>query len=37
MKWAKHIACMGEMRNPPKVLVRKPEDKRLSIDEGIIL
>jgi hypothetical protein len=29
MRWADHIAPMGEMRNVYKVLVVKPEGKRL--------
>jgi hypothetical protein len=28
MKWAGHVALMGEMRNAYKILVRKPEGKR---------
>jgi hypothetical protein len=28
MKWAGHVACMGEMRNVYKILVGKPERKR---------
>jgi hypothetical protein len=28
MKWAGHVAHMGEMRNAYKILVRKPEGKR---------
>jgi hypothetical protein len=28
MKWAGHIACMEEMKNSYKVLIRKPEGKR---------
>jgi hypothetical protein len=28
MRWAKHVARMGEERNVYKVLVRKPEGKR---------
>jgi hypothetical protein len=28
MRWAKHAACMGEMRNAYKMLVGKPEGKR---------
>jgi len=27
MKWAEDVACMGEMRNAYKILVRKPEGK----------
>jgi hypothetical protein len=27
MRWAGHTACMGEMRNVYKILVRKPEGK----------
>jgi hypothetical protein len=29
MKWAGHVACTGEMRNAYKILVRKPEGKRM--------
>jgi hypothetical protein len=29
MRWEGHVACMGEMRNAYKILVRKPEGKRL--------
>jgi hypothetical protein len=28
MRWAGHVACMGEERNVFRVLVRKPEGKR---------
>jgi hypothetical protein len=28
MRWAGHVACMGEERNVYKVLVEKPEGKR---------
>jgi hypothetical protein len=28
MRWMGHAACMGEMRNSYKILVRKPEGKR---------
>jgi hypothetical protein len=28
MKWARHVACMGEGRNVYRVLVGKPEGKR---------
>jgi hypothetical protein len=28
MRWAGHVAHMGEMRNVHKILVRKPERKR---------
>jgi hypothetical protein len=28
MRWVAHVACMGEMRNAYKILVRKPEGKR---------
>jgi hypothetical protein len=28
MRWAGHVACMGEGRNVYRVLVRKPEGKR---------
>jgi hypothetical protein len=29
MKWAGHVAHMGEMRNAYRILVGKPEGKRL--------
>jgi len=28
MRWAGHVACMGEMRSVYKILVGKPEGKR---------
>jgi hypothetical protein len=28
MRWAGHIACMGEMRNACNILVGKPKGKR---------
>jgi hypothetical protein len=28
MRWAGHVACMGEMRNMYKISVGKPEGKR---------
>jgi hypothetical protein len=28
MKWLRHVACMGEMRNAYSILVRKPKGKR---------
>jgi hypothetical protein len=28
MRWADHVACMGEMRNAYRVLVGKPEGRR---------
>jgi hypothetical protein len=28
MRWARHVACMGEERKLNKVLVKKPEGKR---------
>jgi hypothetical protein len=28
MRWARHVACMGEMRNEFNILVGKPEGKR---------
>jgi len=28
MRWARHIACVGEMRNAYNILVGKPEGKR---------
>jgi hypothetical protein len=29
MRWAEHVACMGEKRNAYRILVGKPEGKRL--------
>jgi hypothetical protein len=29
LRWVSHVAGMGEMRNAYKILVRKPERKRL--------
>jgi len=41
MRWVGHVARMGMMRNAYRVLVRKPEGKRLDrscrLDERIIL
>jgi hypothetical protein len=28
MRWAGNVACLREMRNANKILVRKPEGKR---------
>jgi hypothetical protein len=28
MRWNRHVARMGEMRNAYKILMRKPEGKR---------
>jgi hypothetical protein len=28
MRWAGHVACMGEIRHVYKILVRKPDRKR---------
>jgi hypothetical protein len=28
MRWAEHVACMGDMRKAYKILVGKPEGKR---------
>jgi hypothetical protein len=28
MRWAGHVACMGEMRNAYKILLGKPEGQR---------
>jgi len=35
MRWAKHVASTGEMRDEYKSLVRKPEGKDCSEDLGI--
>jgi len=41
MKWAGHVARMGEERDVYRVLVRKPEGRNhwgdLGVDGGIIL
>jgi hypothetical protein len=40
MRWVWHVACIGEMRNVHRILVRKPErdcSEDLSIDGKIIL
>jgi hypothetical protein len=41
MRWAGHVASMGEMRNVYKILVGKPEGKshseELSVDRKITL
>jgi hypothetical protein len=28
IRWVRHVAFMGEMRNPQGILVRKPEEKK---------
>jgi hypothetical protein len=28
MRWERHVACMGEMRNAYRILVGKPKGKR---------
>jgi hypothetical protein len=35
MKWAGHVACMGEERNVYKVLMGKPEGKNNNKDQGV--
>jgi hypothetical protein len=35
MRWAGHVACVGEMRNAYKILVRKPEERNLSEDLSV--
>jgi hypothetical protein len=35
MRWAWHVACMGENRNTYRVLVGKPEGKRLLEDQVV--
>jgi hypothetical protein len=32
IRWAEHVACMGEMRNVYKVSVRKSDGKRTLVD-----
>jgi hypothetical protein len=29
LRWARHVECMGQMRNVNRVLVRKPERMRI--------
>jgi hypothetical protein len=29
MRWVEHVACMGKRRNLHKILIEKPEGKRL--------
>jgi hypothetical protein len=35
MRWAGHVACMGEGRNVYRVLMGKPEGKRPLKDQGV--
>jgi hypothetical protein len=35
MRWAGHVACMGEIRNAYNILVGKPEGTDHSEDLGI--
>jgi len=35
MKWAHHVACMRKMRNVYKILIRKPEGKRMYVREAL--
>jgi hypothetical protein len=35
MKWVGHVARMGQMTNAYKILVGKPEGKRLSEELGV--
>jgi hypothetical protein len=28
MRWVRHVACMGKMKNAYKILVGKPEEER---------
>jgi hypothetical protein len=28
MRWVGHVACMGEMKNTYKILIREPEGRR---------
>jgi hypothetical protein len=41
MKWVEHVACMGEITDAYKILIRKPEGRDhledLGVDEKIIL
>jgi hypothetical protein len=39
MRWAGHLTCMGEKTSACKVLVRKPEGRRLElyIDGRVVL
>jgi hypothetical protein len=35
MRWAEHVASMGEKKNPYKILVGKSDGKRYSADPGV--
>jgi hypothetical protein len=35
MKWAMHVACVGELRNHTKFLFANPEGKNHSEDVGV--
>jgi len=35
MRWARHVARVGQMKNVFKILVRKPEGKRLLARLGV--
>jgi hypothetical protein len=35
MKWAGHVACMGEMRNTSKILLENLKGKHHSEDLGV--
>jgi hypothetical protein len=35
MRWAEHVACVGEGRNMYRVLVGKPEGKGHLKDQGV--
>jgi hypothetical protein len=35
VRWAGHVAQMGEKRNAYRILVRKPEGKRPQENQGI--
>jgi hypothetical protein len=28
MRWARHVMCIGEMRNAYKLLIKRPEGKK---------
>jgi hypothetical protein len=35
MRWERHVARLGEMRNAYKILIGKPEEKADSKDLGV--
>jgi hypothetical protein len=37
MKWAEHIACVGEKRNAYRILMDRDKQKELEVDGEIII